>query len=54
MDYIFLISAMFAGIHGYTFARWLGGEGNTLGAVGVSVLIALTLALPVYRIINAH
>ena len=51
MNYIFLIAAVLAGIHGYTFARWLWQKGNTLGAVGVSVLIAVCLALPIYQII---
>lgn len=53
MNYFFLIAALLAGIHGYTFARWLWQEGNGLGAIGVSILIAISLVLPIYRIINA-
>lgn len=53
MNYFFLIVAVLAGIHGYTFTRWLWQEGNTSGAIGVSILIAVSLALPIYRIINA-
>jgi len=53
MNYAFLVTAVLAGIHGYTFARWLWQQGNKVGAIGVSILIAASLALPIYRIINA-
>lgn len=53
MNYFFLIAAVLASIHGYTFARWLWQKDNTIGAVGVSLLIAACLALPIYRMINA-
>lgn len=52
MIYLFLIAAVLAGIHGYTFARWLRQKGNTKGAIGVAILTAVSLALPIYRIIN--
>jgi len=53
VNYLFVIVATLAGIHAYTFARWLWQEGNTLGAVGVYILIAISLALPIYQIITA-
>lgn len=52
MNYIFLVVAVLAGIYAYTFARWLRQKGNTLGAVGVCLLIAISLALPVYRMMS--
>lgn len=52
MNYFFLLAAVLAGIHAYTFARWLRKEGNTLGTVGICLLIAICLALPLYRIIT--
>jgi len=53
MNYFYVVAAVLAGIHGYTFARWLWQQGNIVGAVGVSILIVASLALPIYRIINA-
>lgn len=53
MNYFFLVASVLAGIHGYTFARWLWKKDNRLGAVGVSILIVVNLLLPIYRIINA-
>ena len=52
MSYFFLIVAVLASIYAYTFARWLRQKGNTLGAVGVYLLIAISLALPGYRMMN--
>ena len=53
MNYFFLLFAGLAGIHAYTFARWLWKNGNSLGAVGIYVLIMISLILPAYRIISA-
>jgi hypothetical protein len=53
MDYLFLLAAVLAAIYGYTFALWLGKNGNKVGAIGVFVLIVISLALPIYRIIIA-
>lgn len=54
MNYLFLVAAILAGIHGYTFARCLWQQGHTSGALGVSVLIVASLALPIYRIISVE
>lgn len=53
MNYFFLVIAVFVSIHAYTFACWLRQKGNTLGTVGVFILIAVSLALPIYRIMSA-
>jgi hypothetical protein len=53
MNYIFLAGALLAGFHGYTFSQWLWKNGNTLGAIGVFVLVLMSLALPIYRIIDS-
>lgn len=50
MNYFFLVFAMLAGIYAYTFAYWLQQEGNNLGAAGVYLLIAISLLLPIYRV----
>jgi multidrug transporter EmrE-like cation transporter len=52
MNYMFLAAAILSGIHGYTFCQWLWKNGNSLGAIGVLVLILISVALPIYRIIN--
>jgi len=52
MDYIFLAAAIVSGFHGLTFSQWLWKNGNTLGAVGVFVLILISLALPIYNIMT--
>ena len=53
MEYIFLVAAVLISIHSYTFARWLGTNGNRLGMFGVFFLILINLSLSIYRIINA-
>lgn len=53
MESILLVAIALIGIHAYTFARWLRKEGNTRGAIGIYVLMAVCLALPIYRIIRA-
>ncbi len=53
MNYLFVLAAVLAGIHACTFAYWLWRKGNTLGALGVCILIAINLALPIYRIVSA-
>jgi len=53
MEYIFLVAAVLISIHGYTFARWLGTNGNKLGMFGVLFLIIINLSLSLYRIIYA-
>ena len=53
MNYLFLVVAALASIYGYTFARWLGVNGNKLGMFGVLFLIVINLSLSIYRIITA-
>lgn len=52
VSYLFLLVAGLVGIHAYTFGQWLWKNGNSLGAVGVYVLIIISLILPAYRIIS--
>ena len=52
MENILLVAVVLVSIHAYTFARWLGQAGNARGAIGVYVLIAVSLALPIYRMIR--
>lgn len=52
MNYMFLMAAVLLSIHGYTFARWLGDNGNKLGMFGVFFLILVNLSLSIYRMIN--
>ncbi len=53
MDYIFLVATVLISIHGYTFARWMGDNGNRIGMFGVFFLIFINLSLTIYRVINA-
>ena len=52
MNYIFLVTAVLISIHVYTFARWLGVNGNKMGKFGVFFLIVINLSLSIYRIIK--
>ncbi|MDF2634407.1 MAG: hypothetical protein K0R78_1281 [Pelosinus sp.] len=52
MDYMFLAAAIVSGFHGYTFSAWLWKNENTVGAIGVTLLILICLALPIYRIFS--
>jgi len=52
MDYIFAMTAVLISIHGYTFARWLGDNGNRVGMFGVFFLIIMNVSLSIYRIIT--
>lgn len=53
MEYVFFAATGLISIHGYTFARWLGMNGNKLGMFGVFFLILINLSLTIYRMINA-
>jgi hypothetical protein len=53
MEYIFLLAAIAAAIHAYSFARWLGNNGNPSGTIIVLFLIMLSLGVPVYRMLTA-
>lgn len=54
MDYMFLTAAILSGFHGYTFSQWLWKNGNIAGAIGVFVLIMISVALPIYRLIDSR
>jgi len=53
VNYFFLLVATLAGIHAYTFARWLRQQGNTAGWLGVCLMITISLVLALYRLISA-
>lgn len=53
MEYILLLASIAAAVHAYSFARWLGHNGNKAGAIFVLFLITLSLGVPVYRMITA-
>ena len=53
MDYFYIVVDVVAGIYAYTYARWLRREGNALGAFGVILLLVLSIAVPIYRIVTA-
>ncbi len=52
MEYVFLVATIAAAIHAYSFAQWLGNNGNKSGAIFVVFLIMFSLGLPVYRMLN--
>ncbi len=52
MNYLVVVVALVAGFHAYTYAKWLKENGNKTGAAGVIMLILLSLALPVFRLIQ--
>ena len=54
MDYLFLIAAILAGFHSYTFSQWLWRNKNRTGAVGVLLLVIICTAIPVFRIVNSR
>lgn len=53
MEYILLLAAIAAAIHAFSFARWLGHNGNKAGTILVLFLIMLSLGVPVYRMVTA-
>ncbi len=52
MNYVLLLIVLLAAIHSFTFGRWLHQNGQPLGATTVFLLIAVSLVLPIYRIIT--
>ena len=52
MDYLVIVVSLFAGFHGYTYAKWLKENGNMTGAAGVIVLVLINLILPVVRLLR--
>ncbi len=53
MEYIFLLAAVAAAIHAYSFGQWLGRNGNKLGTLVIVFLIIVSLGVPVYRMLTA-
>ncbi|GBG56879.1 hypothetical protein SPFL3102_02387 [Sporomusaceae bacterium FL31] len=53
MQNYMLLFVVFAALHAMTYSRWLMKNGNKTGAIGVYVLILLSLALPIYRMVTA-
>jgi hypothetical protein len=51
-EYLYLFAVVLAGFHALTYARWLRKSDNKAGAFGVLIIILLSLALPVFRIIS--
>lgn len=52
MNFVLLLFALLASVHGLSFCLWLKKNGNRLGAFGVFVLAFLNIALPIYRMIS--
>lgn len=52
MEYIFLLAAIAAAIHAFSFAQWLGYSGNKSGRIIILFLIILSLGVPVYRMMT--
>ena len=53
INYIFLIAAVLISVYSYTFARWLGANGNKRGMFGIIFIIVINLSLSLYRMFNA-
>lgn len=51
MDYVILAITLGGACYAYGFARWLRQQGNITGTIGVAIIVAASVALPVYRII---
>ncbi|TWH51858.1 hypothetical protein [Sporomusa sp. KB1] len=54
MDNVFMLAAVAAAIHAYSYARWLWQEGNKPGGILVALLIMLSLGVPIYRLMKAQ
>jgi hypothetical protein len=53
VETLFLIAAIGAAIHSYTYGHWLIKNGNKRGAIGVYAITVITVAVPLYRIMTA-
>ena len=53
MHYVILGIALVTAYHAFTFAKWLRQQGNTTGAIGVAVIIAVSIALPIYLLASS-
>jgi len=54
MDYIYLGVGAVIGFHALTYAKWLKDNGNTLGAIGIVILVMTGLALPLLRMFKGN
>jgi len=52
MNYLFLLVTTLVGIHACTFACWLRQKGNTAGALGVYLLVTISVVVALYRVIS--
>ena len=53
MEFILPGLALLAGFHSYTYARWLKRRGNNTGWIGVLLLTAAGVGVPLYRFFTA-
>jgi len=53
MKYFYIIAAILAAAHAFTFGRWLIKNGNKPGAFFVYVVVVTCLVLPLFQIITA-
>lgn len=53
MDMIMLGLMIIAGLHAFTYSRWLIQHGNKAGGTGIYIIILAGLALPLYRMLTA-
>lgn len=51
MDYFYIVINIIAGFYVYTYAKWLRQQGNAFGAFGVLLIVALSVAVPIFRIV---
>lgn len=49
MKYLYLVAAVLAAAHAYTFARWLLKNGNRAGGYMAFLVAAGCIAVSVYR-----
>ncbi|CQR74620.1 hypothetical protein SOV_27290 [Sporomusa ovata DSM 2662] len=54
MDYIYLGIGAVIGFHALTYAYWLKNNGNTLGAIGIGILVMTGLALTLLRMFKGN
>ena len=54
MDYGYLGLGLIIGFHALTYAYWLKKNGNLGGAVGVFVLVLVSLTLPLLRLLKGN
>jgi hypothetical protein len=51
MDYLFLLVGLIAGINAYTYAVTVREDRNMAGTAFIYCIIALSIGLPIYRIV---